>query len=37
MKHEIINTVTELITTGLYYFVVWAAGMAYINKFLGLW
>lgn len=37
MKHEIIHTITELVTTALYYFAVWAAGMAFMNRYLGLW
>ena len=36
-KHQIIAKASDFLITALYYIIVWAAGMAYINKFLGLW
>lgn len=34
---SIMPRVTDLLLTALYYILAWVAGMAYINKWLGLW
>lgn len=36
-KNRILSKASDLLISALYYILVWIAGMAYINKFLGLW
>lgn len=36
-KNQFLAKAGDLIVTALYYFAVWAAGMAFMNRYLGLW
>lgn len=36
-REQLLPGLKDFLITALYYIIAWAAGMAYINKFLGLW